>query len=101
MSETVTKEANAAVQKVIEDKQPPGATPDKSVSIHISRLNKRAKYATECGSASAVRNFKNEFLTLGKSTVRLFKKQPRSKELVTANRFLTLEERKTFCAWRA
>ena len=36
---------------------------------------KIAKYAAECGNLVTIRHFKNEFSSLGESTVRLFKKQ--------------------------
>ena len=34
-----------------------------------------AKYAAECGNLGTIRHFKNEFPSLGESTVRLHKKQ--------------------------
>ena len=76
LGETVTKEANAAVEKVIEEERN-AAKGQKRKYTHFApeQRAKIAKYAAECGDAAAVRHFSSEYQILGENTVRLFKKQ--------------------------
>ena len=73
----VTKEANAAVERILEEERS-GTKGRKRKYTHFApeQRAKIAKYAAECGNTAAIRHFRQEFPTLGESTVRLFKKQP-------------------------
>ena len=76
LGEVVTKEANAAVERILEEERS-GTKGRKRKYTHFApeQRAKIAKYAAECGNTAAVRHFSQEFPTLGESTVRLFKKQ--------------------------
>ena len=76
LGEVATKEANAAVERILQEERN-GANGVKRKYTHFTPEH-RAKivnYAAECGNTATVRHFSREFLTLGESTVRLFKKQ--------------------------
>ena len=76
MSEIATREANAAVSRVM---TPPQQTSRKRKAYSIFSDEQRAtigKYAAENGNAVAVKKFKDDFDGgLGESTVRAFKKR--------------------------
>ena len=70
----MTKVANAAV---LNSEQSECGKGIKRKYTHYTggQRAKIAKYAAECGNLATIRHFKNEFPSLGESTVRLFKKQ--------------------------
>ena len=72
ISEAATKEANAAVKEVLEEKRQPKKR--KYQQFTPEQRAKIGKYAAENSNASAVRKFSGEFEALGESTVRMFKK---------------------------
>ena len=71
LGNVATKEANAAVEKVLEQERNGGR---KRKYMHFT-LEQRAKMGRYTGNISALRHFSKEFPSLGESTVRLFKKQ--------------------------
>ena len=73
LGEAITKEANAAVERVVEGER----NDQKRKYTHFApeQRAKIAKYAGECGNTATVRHFSKKIPTLGESTVRLFKKQ--------------------------
>ena len=77
MSEAVTKEANAAVSRLLTLREQ--STPRKRKVYSVFSDEHRAtigQYAAENGNAAAVKKFKGDFdHGLGESTVRLFKKR--------------------------
>ena len=77
LGEVATAEANASVQKVLEEQRGEAEKGRKRKYTHFTpeQRAKIAKYAAESGNTAAVKHFKKEFATLGESTVRLFKKQ--------------------------
>ena len=75
LGEVVTKEANAAVERILEERSGTKGRKRKYTHFAPEQRAKIAKYAAECGNTAAVRHFSQEFPTLGESTVRLFKKQ--------------------------
>ena len=74
LDEVVTTEANASVERVLEERRK-GGQKRKYMHFTPEQRAKIAKYAAESSNTAAVRYFKKEFPTLGESTVRLFKKQ--------------------------
>ena len=78
LGEVATKEANASVENVLEERQngsEKAGQKRKYTHFTPEQRAKIAKYAAESGNSAAIRHFKKEFSTLGESTVRLFKKQ--------------------------
>ena len=88
VGETVTKEANAAVSRVLAEKQPSSSSPAlnhpkgtgkrKYTSFSAEQRASIGRYAAEHSNAATVKKFKSNFEQgLGESTVRLFKKRYR------------------------
>ena len=75
LGEIMTREANAAVQAVLNDDGRVKGGKRKYTHYMPEQRAKIAKYATENGNTAAVRHFAQEFPSLGESTVRSFKKQ--------------------------
>ena len=83
LGETVTKEANAAVERVMEaattstGNTANAATGRKRKYTHFTpeQRAKVARYAVQSGNMAAIRHFNEEFPSPGESTVRVFKKQ--------------------------
>ena len=70
LSETLTKEANTAVERTLEGEHN-GASGKKRKYTHFTpeQRAKIAKYAAQFGNSGAVRHFTKEFPTLGESSV--------------------------------
>ena len=85
IGEAATKEANAAVSRVLSEKQPqqsssvPADRPKvkrKYTSFSAEQRASIGRYAAEHSNSAAVKKFKSDFEKgLGESTVRLFKKR--------------------------
>ena len=75
LPDAVTREANNAVKKILEEKN--GASGRKQKYTHFTpeARAKIMKYVAQCGNAATVKHFAKELPTLGESTVCLFKKQ--------------------------
>ena len=75
LGEVLTKEANTAVERVLEEDRN-GAEGRKRKYTHFTpeQRAKIGKYAAEYGNTASVRHFSKEFSTLGESTVKLFRK---------------------------
>ena len=72
IGEAATKEANAAIQRVLESERE--GRKRKYQHYTPEQRAKIGRFAAENTNAAAVRKFKSEFESLGESTVRLFKK---------------------------
>ena len=71
LPETLTKEANTTLERILEEERNHGASGRKQKYTHFT-LEPRAiiaKYAVQYGSSAAVRHFSKEFTSLGESTV--------------------------------
>ena len=74
IGEAATKQANKAVQRVLESEEPPPKQ-RKYTTYSDEQRAEVGKYAAENGNAAALRKFKAEIPNLGESTVRFFKKR--------------------------
>ena len=74
IGEAATKQANKAVQQVLESEQPPSKQ-RMYTTYSNEQQAKVGKYATENGNTAALRKFEVEISNLGESTVRFFKKR--------------------------
>lgn len=80
LGEATTKEANTAVQRVLEQSMQGGNSTGRKRKIYTSFSDEQraaiGRYAAEHSNAAAVKKFKGDFEHgLGESTVRLFKKK--------------------------
>ena len=75
LGSVLTKEANSAVKKILDRED--GAEGRKRKYTHFTpdQRAKIGRHAAEFGNASTVKRFKDEFPTLGESTVRQFKER--------------------------
>ena len=74
LPDAVTREANKALENVLEEERSSGASRRKQKYAHFIPEARAtiAKYAVQCGNTAAVKHFAEEFPTLGESTVCLF-----------------------------
>ena len=72
-----TKEANRAVQRVLDEQssQQPSPKRRKYTTFNDEQRARVGKYAAENGNTAALRKFRSEMPSLGESTVRFFKKR--------------------------
>ena len=66
----MTKEANTAVENVIEERNAVKGQKCKYTHFTLEQRAKIAKYAAECRNAATVRHFSSDYPTLRESTVR-------------------------------
>ena len=77
IGEVATKEANRAVQRVLDEQssQQPSPKRRKYTTFNDEQRARVGKYAAENGNTAALRKFRSEIPSLGESTVRFFKKR--------------------------
>ena len=74
LPDAVTREANKALENVLEEERSRWASRRKQKYTHFIPEARAtiAKYAVQCGNTAAVKHFAEEFPTLGENTVCLF-----------------------------